>query len=166
MILGGKLPGKVGRCRFLFCKIFLQYRGKIAVMLSFFLLATSLLSERMVSFDPLCSVAALARWVVSRRAVAKTETRRVSCQEVQRFSAWHFKGRAIRRRRKRVRSHVRNAALQCVVFYGGCKKENHETCRAAPARYMDVAGFLLPWFTHNRDKKLRTCAPFFLPKLR
>ena len=24
------------------------------------------------------------------------------------------------------------------------KKENHETCRAAPARYMDVAGFLLP----------------------
>lgn len=58
MILGGKLPGKVGRCRFLFCKIFLQYRGKIAVMLSFFLLATSLLSERMVSFDPLCGIAA------------------------------------------------------------------------------------------------------------
>ena len=58
MILGGKLPGKVGRCRFLFCKIFFQYRGKIAVMLSFFLLATSLLSERMVSFDPLCGIAA------------------------------------------------------------------------------------------------------------
>ena len=58
MILGGKLPGKVGRCRFLFCKIFLQYRGKIAVMLSFFLLATSLLSESMVSFDPLCGIAA------------------------------------------------------------------------------------------------------------
>ena len=36
----------------------LQYRGKIAVMLSFFLLATSLLSERMVSFDPLCGIAA------------------------------------------------------------------------------------------------------------
>ena len=58
MILGGKLPGKVGRCRFLFCKIFLQYRGKIAVMLSFFILATSLLSESMVSFDPLCGIAA------------------------------------------------------------------------------------------------------------
>ena len=58
MILGGKLPGKVGRCRFLFCKIFLQYRGKIAVMLSFFILATSLLSERMVSFNPLCGIAA------------------------------------------------------------------------------------------------------------
>ena len=39
-------------------RIFLQYRGKIAVMLSFFLLATSLLSERMVSFDPLCGIAA------------------------------------------------------------------------------------------------------------
>ena len=39
-------------------QIFLQYRGKIAVMLSFFLLATSLLSERMVSFDPLCGIAA------------------------------------------------------------------------------------------------------------
>ena len=24
------------------------------------------------------------------------------------------------------------------------KEGNHETCRAAPARYMDVAGFLLP----------------------
>ena len=58
MILGGKLPGKVGRCRFLFCKLFLQYRGKIAVMLSFFILATSLLSESMVSFDPLCGIAA------------------------------------------------------------------------------------------------------------
>ena len=50
-------------------------------MLSFFLLATSLLSERMVSFDPLCGIAA-------RR-----------------------------------------------------KEGNHETCRAAPARYMDVADF-------------------------
>ena len=39
-------------------QIILQYRGKIAVMLSFFLLATSLLSERMVSFDPLCGIAA------------------------------------------------------------------------------------------------------------
>ena len=58
MILGGKLPGKVGRCRFLFCKLFLQYRGKIAVMLSFFLLATSLLSESMVSFDHACGIAA------------------------------------------------------------------------------------------------------------
>ena len=46
------------------------------------------------------------------------------------------------------------------------KEGNHETCRTAPARYMDVAGFLLPWFTHNRDKKLRTCAPFFLPWFR
>ena len=58
MILGGKLPGKVGRCRFLFCKLFLQYRGKIAVMLSFFILATSLLSESMVSFDHACGIAA------------------------------------------------------------------------------------------------------------
>ena len=32
---------------------------------------------------------ALARWVASRKA--KTEARQVSRQEVQRFSAWHFK---------------------------------------------------------------------------
>ena len=38
------------------------------------------------------------------------------------------------------------------------KEGNHETCRTAPARYMDVAGFLLPWFTHDRDKKLRAGA--------
>ena len=41
------------------------------------------------------------------------------------------------RRQKRDRSHVRNAALQCVAFYGGCKEGNHETCRAAPARYIE-----------------------------
>ena len=51
-------------------------------MLSFFILATSLLSERMVSFDPLCGIAA--------------------------------------------------------------RKETMKLARAAPARYMDVAGFLLP----------------------
>ena len=38
--------------------------------------------------------AALARWMASRKA--KTEARQVSRQKVQRFSAWHFKGRAER----------------------------------------------------------------------
>ena len=100
MILGGKLPGKVGRCRFLFCKLFLQYRGKIAVMLSFF----------------------------------------------------HFGNVSTFRKDGFLRSSMRHRR----------KEGNHETCRTAPARYMDVAGFLLPWFTHNRDKKLRTCVPFLL----
>ena len=59
MILGGKLPGKVGRCRFFICPNILQLQYRMGTASAvFFLLATSLLSERMVSFDPLCGIAA------------------------------------------------------------------------------------------------------------
>ena len=56
MILGGKLPGKVGRCRFFIALM------KDSLLTVFFLFcrnpAASLLSESMVSFDPLCGIAA------------------------------------------------------------------------------------------------------------
>ena len=38
------------------------------------------------------------------------EARQVSRQKVQRFSAWHFKGRAARRRQKRGRSHAKKCS--------------------------------------------------------
>ena len=56
MILGGKLPGKVGRCRFFIALM------KDSLLTVFFLFcrnpAASLLSESMVSCDPLCGIAA------------------------------------------------------------------------------------------------------------
>ena len=54
MILGGKLPGKVGRCRFF---ITLMKDSQKTV---FFCRnpAASLLSESMVSFDSLCGITA------------------------------------------------------------------------------------------------------------
>ena len=124
MILGGKLPGKVGRCRFLFCKIFFQYRGKIAVMLSFFLLATSLLSERMVSFDPLCGIA------------ARKETMKLAGLRLR--VIWTLP----------------------VFYYLDLGKIERKNWVRSVRRVR--ASFLLPWFTHDRDKKLRTCVPFLL----
>ena len=120
MILGGKLPGKVGRCRFLFCKLFLQYRGKIAVMLSFFLLATSLLSERMVSFDPLCGIA------------ARKETMKLAGLRLR--VIW---------------------TLPVFSYLNLGKIERKNWARSVKRMR---ASFLLPWFTHDRDKKLRVGA--------
>ena len=118
MILGGKLPGKVGRCRFLFCKLFLQYRGKIAVMLSFFILATSLLSESMVSFDPLCGIA------------ARKETMKLAGLRLR--VIWTLP----------------------VFYYLDLHKIERKNWARSVKRVR--ASFLLPWFTHDRDKKLRT----------
>ena len=84
------------RAPFCFAQIFYNYNTEWGQhLLSFFLLATSLLSESMVSFDRVCSVEALARWLASRKA--KAEARQVSRQEAQCFSTWRFKGRAARR---------------------------------------------------------------------
>ena len=83
MILGGKLPGKVGRCRFFLCPniLQLQYRMRTASAVFFHF------------------------------------------GNVSTFRKYGFLRSSMRHRRK---------------------EGNHETCRAAPARYMDVAGFLLP----------------------
>ena len=108
MILGGKLPGKVGRCRFFLAQNIFTIQRKDSSHAVFF----------------------------------------------------HFGNVATFRKYGFLRSSMRH-----------CRKEgNHETCRTAPARYMDVAGFLLPWFTQDRDKKLRAGArslwraPFYLLK--
>ena len=56
MILGGKLPGKVGRCRFFY---YLDVRQSFDCLFLFCRNpAASLLSESMVSCDPLCGIAA------------------------------------------------------------------------------------------------------------
>ena len=96
MILGGKLPGKVGRCRFFLVQNIFTIQRKDSSYAVFF-----------------------------------------SFGNVSTFRKDGFLRSCMRHRRK---------------------EGNHETCRTAPARYMDVAGFLLPWFTHNRDKKLRVGA--------
>ena len=56
MILGGKLPGKVGRCRFFITLM----KDSLLTVFFFFCRnpAASLLSESMVSCDPLCGIAA------------------------------------------------------------------------------------------------------------
>ena len=55
MILGGKLPGKVGRCRFFY---YFNVRQPFGCLFYCRNPAASLLSESMVSFDPLCGIAA------------------------------------------------------------------------------------------------------------
>ena len=82
MILGGKLPGKVGRCRFFLAQNIFTIQRKDSSHAVFF----------------------------------------------------HFGNVATFRKYGFLRSSMRH-----------CRKEgNHETCRTAPARYMDVAGFFLP----------------------
>ena len=155
MILGGKLPGKVGRCRFLFCKLFLQYRGKIAVMLSFFLLATSLLSESMVSFDPLCGIA------------ARKETMKLAGLRLR--VIWTLPVFSYLNLDKIERKNwARSVKRVCLFSYLNLGKIERKNWARSVKRVR--ASFLLPWFTHDRDKKLRAGArslrraPFYLPK--
>ena len=56
-------------------------------------------------------LAALARWLTSRKA--KAEARQASRQKVQRFSAWHFKGRVERREQSRSASGPLLSDLLC-----------------------------------------------------
>ena len=73
-------------------------------MLSFFLLATSLLSERMVSFDPLCGIEALVRGVVSS-SEDRSETGLMS--GTQHFSAWRSTAAARKETMKLAGLHLR-----------------------------------------------------------
>ncbi len=40
------------------------------------------------------------------------------------------------------------------------KEGNHETCRAAPARYMDVAGFCFAKYFYNTEERWQSCCLF------
>ena len=101
-------------------------------MLSFFILATSLLSESMVSFDPLCGIA------------ARKETMKLAGLRLR--VIW---------------------TLPVFSYLNLGKIERKNWARSVKRMR---ASFLLPWFTHDRDKKLRAGArslrraPFCLSK--